>query len=289
MSGGGHWDQQPRKRVLGYEESTIWDDRARSGGRGTRRRYRHKALKGGQTKQAAVRVGQSLKTQNMNQIRNSSIQDGHGATGKHIQGRLQDSTKSTILISIALGNSHPMQCSAVSRPSSSTLHSTLGRIECDSQNWTRRRSRSSHFLAISSPTTPVTLVRISKVAKLIGRQMEICRRSSCWGVMVRRASVIQPISCESYPKAISLSLVALERLIEADSNSTGDRSKLSMWTWMQISNGRTGVGVTSNVKRFEGAGTLLYQLRDPSVFFLDLPQERNLSEVKAVGWVLQLV
>jgi len=56
------------------------------------------------------------------------------------------------------GNIHPMQRSVHCRFCPGAAHPTFGRIERDSQNWTRRRSRSNHSLQSASPRTLPTFV-----------------------------------------------------------------------------------------------------------------------------------
>ena len=74
--------------------------------------------------------------------------------------------------------------------------------------------------------------------------------------MVWSAVVIQSTLSDLDRKPTSLSLVAFERSIETDLDSTRTRSKL--WVRIQTQNGRTNQ-VTSNTERFKGTITPLDQ------------------------------
>ena len=68
----------------------------------------------------------------------------------HIYSGGIDSNRSNTPLFVISGNKNLRQISA-SRHSSSSLGHILGRIERDSQNWTRRRSRSNHCPRNGSP------------------------------------------------------------------------------------------------------------------------------------------
>jgi len=69
-------------------------------------------------------------------------------------------TWSTIPLFIISGNKPSITYSTFCPPSPCLPHPTLGRIENDSQNQTRRRSRSNHGLAATSPTACPMLARV---------------------------------------------------------------------------------------------------------------------------------
>ena len=95
--------------------------------------------------------------------------------------------------------------------------------------------------------------------------------------MLRSVLAIQLMSFDPYRKATPLSLVALERSIEAVPDPTGNGSELLMRMW--VSNRRTTL-VTGNVEKFQGMRTPPHQRRDPPEIFLKIPRECEVSEVK---------
>ena len=117
------------------------------------------------TKQASAQLCQRSNCARRNPTHHSSARDGAGKTtqilGKtghtandvyHLSTRTHGIRPgSTILLFVISGNKNPMQHSMASPCSPSRAHPTVGRIECDSHNWMRRRSRSSHCIQVASP------------------------------------------------------------------------------------------------------------------------------------------
>lgn len=202
----------------------------------------------------------------------------------NIQRLLRKSTKSIIPLSVVSGNKNPTQY-PVFCLSLGLVHSTLGRIERDSQDWTRRRSRSSHCPVIASPMVCLMSAPTTKEVKREGTLMEICRRSRCSAVMVRSVPMTHLMPCDLYRKATPLSLVALERSIEAAPKSPGYGRELPVRVGMPNEHTTRGMG---NVEEFEGIRTFHHQVCDPPEIFLDIPRECELSETKTVRQVQQL-
>jgi len=75
---------------------------------------------------------------------------------------------STIPLFVTSGNKHPIQRSMLC-PFSSPAHPTFGRIECSSQNWSRRWSRSVHHFGIASPRGRLMSLSTLKKAGSAGR------------------------------------------------------------------------------------------------------------------------
>lgn len=138
-------------------------------------------------------------------------------------------TKSIIPLFVTSGNKHPTRYPAsyfpshVFGPGDSII---FGQIECDSQNPTRSRSRSSHFLWAASPTTRLTSVLALTKVKMWGTRIGICSRSRCLDVIVRGAMTTHVTVCDSGQKIASLSFVAFKRSIGAEPASPTDEGKL---------------------------------------------------------------
>ena len=106
-------------------------------------------------------------------------------------------------------------------------------------------------------TFPAPVPTKVKTLRESGTRIVICRRPVWSGVMVWSAIMIHPMSGDPGLKATSLSLLAFERLTEADTDLTRNRSELLVWTHTPNGRARQLVG---NIEGFEGTRTLLHQL-----------------------------
>ena len=109
----------------------------------------------------------------------------------------------------------------ISSPSFGVAHMILGRIECDSQNWTRRRSRYSHRSRNGSPMVGITCLMSAPTsvrAKLYSARMEICRTCRCSDVIVWSARVIHSTFGDVRRKTASLDFC---RLRDVDRSRVG--------------------------------------------------------------------
>lgn len=120
-------------------------------------------------------------------------------------------TKSIIPLFVTFGNKHPTRYPAscfpshVFGPGDSII---FGQIECDSQNPTRSRLRSSHFLSTASPTTPSDVSTGTDESEdvgcanrnlfeisMFGRNSSGCHDDPCDGVRLRPKNRIPEFRC----------------------------------------------------------------------------------------------
>ena len=160
-------------------------------------------------------------------------------------------------------------------------HNTLGRIERDSQNWTRRRSRSDHCAETSSPRVGPIPPPASKMLRRQGTKIVIRCKFRYSGVMVLSALVIQSTPRESARKATSLSFVAFEfeRSIEPELDSAGKGGEPSVQS--QIPNRRTNEHI-SNIEIFESVRTPIHQRHCQRNILLAMPHQHEPPEVDAI-------